>query len=82
MPDVLNWITRFSVAIEGGNREFPQKFTFLDILGKWGLMEAGGLDQVLRQLVLHDSFLDQFIEGVEVRGPLSLVSPSVSADLF
>jgi len=30
---------------------------------------AGGRDQVLRQLGLHDPLLDQFIEGMEIRGP-------------
>ena len=28
--------------------------------------------QVLRQLGLHDPLLDQFIEGVEIRGPFVL----------
>jgi len=46
------------------------------------VMEAGGGDQVLRQLDLHDLPLNQFIEGMEIRGPLSLVSPYVRAELF
>ena len=66
---MLDWITRSGVAIKGGSREFPQKFTFLDILEKWRVVEVGGRDQVLRQLGLHHSLLDQFIEGMEVRRP-------------
>ena len=68
MPDVVDWITRSGVAVESRSREFSRKFTFLDILGKRGVMEAGGWDHVLRQLGLHDPLLDQFIEGMENRG--------------
>ena len=69
MPDVLNWITRSSIDVEGVSREFPQKFTFLNILGKWRVVEAGGWDQVLRKLGLYYPLLDQFIKGGEIQGP-------------
>ena len=58
MSAVLNWITRSDVAVESGSREFPQKFTFLDIFGKQGVVEVGGRHQVLRHLGLHHSLLD------------------------
>jgi len=35
-------------------------------------MEADGRDQVLRQLGIDNPLLDQFIEGVEIRGSLVL----------
>ena len=67
MADVLNGITHFSVTVEGGSQEFPHKFTFLDLCGERRVVEAGNWDQMLRQLGLHDSTLDQLIEAMETR---------------
>jgi len=69
---MLNWSTRSGVAVEGGSRELCRKFTLLDVFGKQGVIKAGGRDQVLRQLGLHDLLMDQLVEGVEIYGALSL----------
>jgi len=70
VPDVLNWIARSRVAVEGASLEFSQKFP-PGSLERGELWRRGKWDQVLRQLG-HDSFLDQFIEGMEISGPPAL----------
>ena len=72
MADVLNWIARSGISVEGGSRECLQKFTPLNILEEMRVMDVSNWDQVLRQLVIHDSFLDQLVEGMEIHGFVAL----------
>ena len=71
MPDVLNWIARSCVAIEGESRDFL-KNSLPDVFGERRVMEVGSLNQALRQLGLHDLFLDQLIEGIKIQEPPAL----------
>ena len=41
--------------------------SLLDLLGKRRIVEVGSWDQVLRKLGLHDSLLDQLIEGTKIQ---------------
>ena len=64
---MLNEIAHSSVVVKSESREFSRKFTLLDLFGEWRVVKAGSRDQVLRQLGLHDSPLDQVVEGMETR---------------
>ena len=41
-------------------------------------MDVSSWDYVLRQLGLHDPFLDQFVEGMEVHGSVSRGRPPLA----
>ena len=58
VADVLNWIALSNITVEVGSRELLQKLTLLDVLGKWGVMEAGSQNQVLGELCPYDLLLD------------------------
>ena len=87
MADVLNRITRSSVAVEGRRQELLRKLALLDVLGKRGVVEACGQNQVLQELGLHDLLLDQLTKDSSPRtsrsgDPLFLTSPSTRVKLF
>ena len=82
VSDVLNWIARYGVSVEGENQELPLKFTLLNISGEKRVMDVSSWDQVLRQLGPHDSFLDQLVESMEIQGSVVLEVAPDCVELF
>ena len=76
VSDVLNWIARSRISIEGESREFPREFTLLDIFGERRVVNVSSWDQVLRRLDLHDPFLNQLVKGMEIWRSIALGSPA------
>ena len=63
-------------------QEFSRKFTLLDIFGERRVIDVSSWDQMLKQLGLHDMFMDQLVEGMEIRGSVALRSPPTCVELF